>query len=364
MRLARLNESLIGKQLARPVQTVDGTVLLRAGIILSRDYINRLRQRNYDSVYIHDVLSQDIVVEEAVAQKTYTSAVNTVKETMRQYREGSMVDIRPVQASVEQLIAEIQTSENVTAGLSSIWSCDEYTFAHSVNVCFFSLILGLTRYYSRDKLHELGVGAMLHDIGKIQTPAAILSKPGSLTAEEYAIIQRHPEDGFNILKKLFSVNLLSAHVAYQHHERFDGKGYPRGLSGDEILETARIVAIADVYDAVTQDRVYKRKVQPMEARRLMLEAEGSQFDGDLLQRFFERVLLYPNGTFVRLNTGEYGIIAQQDKWMNSRPVVRVLTDGEGVPLAEAVELHLSSRPGIKIVDVYDDAPDVLQQAGS
>ena len=155
---------------------------------------------------------------------------------------------------VDQIIDELLADLSVLVNLTDIRTFDDYTFASLSNVSVLAIMTGITMGYNDLQLKELGVGAILHDLGKIRIDKSILSKTGELSKEEYEEVKRHPVYGFEILRQYQDVSLLSANVAFQHHERWDGSGYPRGLSGENILEYARIVAACDVYDALLADR--------------------------------------------------------------------------------------------------------------
>jgi len=356
MRMVYLDKIVIGKQLARSIFGLDGQVLLHAGVTLTGKYVERLLSKGYRSVYIHDEFTRGIAVDDIISDETRHRAVQAVKETMEKYEKGETIDSLKIKDSVRQIIEELQSNSGILAGLSTIRCFDDYTFAHSVNVCTLSLVLGISLYYDYDQLYELGVGAMLHDIGKTQVPVAVLQKEAKLTEEEWLTIKKHPDFGFDILRQHFDISLLSAHIAFQHHERIDGSGYPRGLGADDILETAKIAAIADVFDAITNDRVYRPRLPLNEAYNVMLKAMGTQFDRQLVRRFLDRVVLYPNGTIVRLSSGQIGVIARQEEQFNYRPVVRVITDRYQRPLFEWQEIRLTERPELEIVEVLPDYP--------
>jgi HD-GYP domain-containing protein (c-di-GMP phosphodiesterase class II) len=169
---------------------------------------------------------------------------------------------------------------------------------------------GISLEYDELKLRDLGVGALLHDIGKIEIDPEILNKSGRLLPEEAVEIKGHPIKGFEILRKNPDISLISAHCAYQHHERFDGSGYPRRLNGEQIHEFAHIVAIADVYDALTSDVSYRRAVPVYEAIAIILKASGTLFDENLVNYFIENIAIYPIGTVVRLNTNQIGVVVR------------------------------------------------------
>ena len=196
---------------------------------------------------------------------------------MDSIRYGNSLNVMPVRNSVCKMIDELMDVSDTMVNLQDLKSNDQYTFSHSVNVCVLSLITGISMKYGEEKLRELGIGAMLHDVGKTRIPSEILNKPGSLTAEEFDIIKKHTSYGYELLKKSKELSTYASYIALTHHERYDGEGYPLGLRGEELHEFARIVSIADVYDAITSDRVYKKRSNINEAVEYFVELINEGF---------------------------------------------------------------------------------------
>jgi len=354
-------ERAIGKRLARTLYSSDGRVLLHAGTVLTDTYVQRLKLRGYISVYIMNELVPDLVVNDAITEVTRVKAMTRVSEAMAAIARGERIERGRVIDVVRKIISDLAESPDVLFCLSNIRSMDDYTFAHSVNVCVLAVMIGQALHFARSQLERLGVGALLHDIGKVKVPKSILQKPGRLTPHEFEVVMGHAEEGFNILRRHFDFSLFSAHVAFQHHERLDGTGYPRGLKGDAIHPFGRITAVADVYDAVTSDRVYRAKMPPHEALR-MLKVEGKgRFDQEVVNKLMARVAAYPTGCIVKLSTGQLAVVVQQVAHAPDRPIVRVVTDDK-YRVIEPEDLPLESCPEVTIEAVLDDFPNqVLRQ---
>jgi HD-GYP domain-containing protein (c-di-GMP phosphodiesterase class II) len=182
------------------------------------------------------------------------------------------------------------------------------------------------------------MGGMLHDVGKTLIPEEIINKPAKLTEHEYEIIKNHPELGFNYLQQIDSVSPLSRIVVYSHHERVDGSGYPRGLKGDKIHEFARVAAIADVFDALTSDRVYRDKWPTYKAAEYIMNHTEQLFDYQLVKKFLPQVSFYPNGSEIILSTGYRAVVRAQNVGFPTRPVLRLIEDDESNELAEELDL--------------------------
>ncbi|MEX2355537.1 MAG: HD domain-containing phosphohydrolase, partial [Thermaerobacterales bacterium] len=221
-----------------------------------------------------------------------------------------------------------------------------------------SVTLGIASGLRRDRLLRLGFGAILHDVGKALLPRSLLQKPDALTKEEMAVVQEHSRYGFDIVRKL-PVGPLAAHVAYQHHERLDGSGYPRGLKGEDIHLFGQIAGVADVFDAMTANRAYRRGFLPHEAMKEIMRNAGKGFNMQLVQILSERLASYPNGTLLRLSSGQYGIVARQAEGRPDAPVVRVIAD-KRLRRCEPFDISLADDD-VAISKVLIDWPEDLQE---
>lgn len=197
----------------------------------------------------------------------------------------------------------------------------------------------------------LGLGSLLHDIGKTQIPQKLLFKPQKLDDEEYRQMRAHAEIGFRILKDEPNVPLLAAHCALQHHERYDGSGYPRGLKGSEIHEYAQLLGLADSYDALTSHRIYRPAMLPHQAVEVLYAGSGTLYSQRILEIFRDKVAIYPPGIMVNLSTGEMGVVARINSDTPHRPVVRVITNPSGETLQVPYELDLAKSLSVIITGV-------------
>jgi putative nucleotidyltransferase with HDIG domain len=294
------------------------------------------------------------VLKDLVSEETRFEARINIKNTMDSIRYGNSIDVKPIRNSVCKMIDELMEVKDTMVNLQDLKSNDQYTFSHSVNVCVLSLITGISMNYDEEKLRELGIGAMLHDIGKIRIPNEILNKPESLTAEEFKIIKKHTNYGYEILKKSKVLSTYASYIALTHHERCDGEGYPLGLRGEEIHEFSRIVSIADVYDAITSDRIYKKRTHVNDAVEYLIGMGDHQFDYNIVRSFIEHITIYPPGTCVLLNNGEKAIVVDVNKKYPNRPIIRIFADGEGQFLKEPVEVDMTKNNTLLISEIIDD----------
>jgi len=217
--------------------------------------------------------------------------------------------------------------------LTSIKNFDEYTFAHSVNVCVLSVSLGVRLGLSKRELSELGFAALFHDVGKVRLPLNILNKPGELNEQEWEEVRKHPVFGVKTLLSKRSLDRFSTRamvVSFEHHLNLDLSGYPQLSFKKDLNLFSRIVTIADVYDSMTSGRVYaKTPLTPDEALRRMLGKEGKAFDPVLLKVFINMLGIYPVGSVVILDSGEVGVVMKANPAELSRPEVAIIADKSG-----------------------------------
>jgi HD-GYP domain-containing protein (c-di-GMP phosphodiesterase class II) len=213
---------------------------------------------------------------------------------------------------------------------------------------------GISLGFDQLKLKELGTGALIHDIGKTRLDKDLLNKPGELTPEEYEQIKLHSEYGFEILRVNREISLLSAHIAYQHHEHWDGRGYPRGLAGEEIHYYSRIVTVADVFDALVADRPYRKAYSTNQAITLMRRMAGIHFEPHLLEIMISNIAEFPIGSVVALSSGEIGVVVDTNREVSTKPIVRVVFNKRWQPLAQQREVDLIKDGTIHISGVLSE----------
>ncbi len=326
MRKVKVDAIQTGEKLARTIFSPDGGVLLTEGVELTNGFVGRLKQYGISEIYLQDDISAGIEAKDVIEDQTRNEAVVLVKKMMCNYQFSPTLDVTKVKTMVNKILNELLENDNILYNLSEIKSVDDYTFEHSVNVCILSLITGIGLGFDQSGLKELGIGAMLHDIGKLCIPREILQKPSQLTVEEFEEIKKHTILGYELLKKSNQVDMVSAYIAFGHHERYDGSGYPLQLKDENIQICARIVAVADVYDALTSDRVYRKKLNPNEVYEYITTLGVHHFDPRVIESFVKYVSIYPVGTGVLLNTRERGIVVRENRLMPTRPVIRIVYD--------------------------------------
>lgn len=289
------------------------------------------------------------------AAKLRNEAEELVREFSNDFRMGNGINSKKVHKTVEKMVGSIFRNRAALTSLVRIKSHDRYVFTHSVNVCILSLIMGRNMGLGRERLDDIGMGAILHDVGKMLIPEHILHKPGPLTADEFAEVKRHPELGAEVIAMSKDISDDSIQIILQHHEDYNGRGYPLGMKGDDIHLYARIASVADIYDAMTSDRVYRKAITPNEVLQKMYMLRFTHYDPEFVERLIKALGIYPVGTLVALNTGELAIVRRQDSTHPLKPAVLLFYDKHRQPYSEPFELNLAEDDSRFIVASKDPA---------
>lgn len=277
------------------------------------------------------------------ALTVHATAKNYINHVMQNVRDGKEINVREARALVSDLANDIVDNPTALIWLTQLKNRDEYTSMHSLNVCILSLFFGRSLRLGNQQLNELGLGALLHDIGKLRVPLEILNKPGALTDEEFEIMKKHTTDGYNLLKEKPEISQLSLDIIQHHHERIDGGGYPYGLQNGQIGLYSKIVKIVDVYDAVTSKRIYHNEVPPYVALNCIYSDRNTAFDEKLVQQFLKHVGIYPVGSTVELSTGEVGVVTSVNEKRHLTPTLLLVLDTQKQPLNRFRYINLANE---------------------
>ncbi|MCK4739079.1 MAG: HD-GYP domain-containing protein [Deltaproteobacteria bacterium] len=281
----------------------------------------------------------------------YNGALDVVKDVMGDIRMGKIPDSTAVSDMVEEMEKKVLSDTNAMVGLTMIKNYDDYLYTHSVNVSIISMALGRHMKLPKDQLRALGVGSLLHDVGKTGVSEDIIKKPGGLSAEEFEKIKEHPVFGGKITSRMKEIDKAVVHIVSEHHVKYDHSGYPN-LDG-EIHPLSHIVSIADTYDALTTLRVYQNPRQPVDAIKIIKDLIGKHFAPEPANAFIDMVGFFPIGTLIRLSNNEIGVVIGITLGKNERPEVRILYDGEGTRLGND-----------KIVNLIDEQHSKVNVIGS
>ena len=293
------------------------------------------------------------------ARDVHRRTRDVVDEMFNDVRMGNNIDVSGVKEVVSDMVESVVRNPDAMQWLSNLRSRDEYTAIHSLNVCIFALTFGRYLGLNEDELNELGIGALLHDIGKMRVPLEVLNKEGKLSDEEYTMVRQHAQHGYEILLETRDLPPSTIEIAYTHHERKNGNGYPCGLQNDEIHLYARIVSIVDIYDAITSDRVYHHGMNTLDALKNMFEWREHDLDSELVECFIRCLGIYPIGSLVEMSNGEVGIVISVAQGRRLTPIVMLVRDKNKQPMLppRVVDLVRFARKAtdkpVEIVKVLD-----------
>lgn len=317
MRFLSIDNVVPGSRLAKPLYGAQGVVLLRHNVELTEALLYRLKGLGYTGLYIEDELSEGIIIEDVVDERLRLETAYRLEELVN--NNGNLIEMMP---KISEIVDSIIDNKDVLININCLRGHHEYTYTHCINVGILSVGIGMKFNLKRDELLHLGTAGMLHDIGKKGVPVEILDKRGKLSSEEFDIIQKHPEFGYKMLTEALELCAVTKVGVLQHHERFDGSGYPRGLKGNEINMYGRILAVADTYDAMTSDRAYRTAVTPWEAVEYLMGAGNCLYDSSVIDQFIRCITVYPIGSVVELSDGTQGIVVKNYGDCILRPLIR------------------------------------------
>jgi HD-GYP domain-containing protein (c-di-GMP phosphodiesterase class II) len=383
-------ESLKGGMiLGKGIYREDGRLLLGRGVALNSFYIRRLRQIGISSIYIRDESTDDVIPLENISEAVRGSTLHHMKELFGPLddlgKEMKAVSVTAIKEAVSSeqfqntfrnhpalqkiredaaLIVEQLLAGEVVIGINSLKTYDNYTFQHSIDVTIVSIMIGRKIGLSSRRLRELGIGCILHDLGKTFVPKEIVNKPGKLTPEEFERMKAHTTIGFELVRGAETVGVLPPHVVLQHHEKQNGTGYPRGLTGNNRLDISEeprtihlygsIAAVADIYDALSSDRPYRKAFPPEKVIDILCGMSGDELNREIMRNFLAITPVYPVGSTVRVIRGRHlhytGVVVRLCAERLDWPVVRLLFNG-AMKRIEPVEIDLLSEEGTEIVSV-------------
>lgn len=307
--------------------------LSEPGHIKSKKVINHLKNKGVISVFIDDNKTiiqakknkskAEITAEIKYAQEIFNESKDIQKDLFSKALSGTTVDLKPVVEVTNKAVDAIFNSPDSLACMVNIRAKDEYLLEHSVAVSVYITIFAHHLEMSKEIVHHLSVGAFLHDIGKIKVPDEILNKPGKLTDEEFTIMKTHANHSIDIIKKIPGVSKLSLEVAALHHEKLNGEGYPFQVKGEDIHKYGRMIAICDIFDALTANRCYKDGFPHNKAFSILRElAKSNHLDTILVDQFIQCIGVYPIGSLVQLESKKLAVVEQRNEGDPTHPKVR------------------------------------------
>ncbi len=384
-----LEDAKPGMVLARSLYSAYGDLLLAAGCKLNPDYINRLKVEGFNSFWIQDedteeVVSDDMVNEQLNLQTNIAlrDSMETVKkiaatkEASRESIEKSLNDtskfkdiiaVEKIQGLLDDIITELLGNSDILVNLSSIQNIEAHLFQHNLDVAILSIILAKALKFNKFDINELAMGAVMHDIGQIVLPKELASKNTRLSFQEFTLYKEHPTYGYKILKENQRIPPVSNQVAFQHHERQDGAGYPRGLRGANIMPTTRklnvergmmhrfseIVAVADAYTLMISPKFGLKRKSPEEALKSIIIGAGTQFNKEVVKAMISVTPVYPVGSVVQICDGPErirnytAVVVKVRKKQLNKPMIIIIKSPDGKRV-KPFKIDLLNNPEVKI----------------
>lgn len=330
MSIIKIDEVIPGMVLIEDVEDLDtGNILLKSGTVLNKKNIQHLKNMNVSYINVLEITGEIKEVnknkQESFINK-YDNLANKTKKILKDIKLGKKIIVSEISDEVDDIIDEITNSNNILGRLRQIEQSNDYTFQHSLNVCMLSTMLGKWLGYTDIELKRLAISGLFHDIGKLKISKDIIEKPSKLSEMEFNIVKKHTIFGYNILRETVGISQSIAFGALQHHEREDGSGYPLRLKSDKIHEFGKIIAICDIFDAMTSKRIYKDKESPFRVAELIAENRFGVLDARICTVFLNNISKFYIGNLVKLSNGFIGEIVYVNKNIPTRPVVKVEND--------------------------------------
>nr|WP_303243783.1 HD-GYP domain-containing protein [uncultured Cellulosilyticum sp.] len=319
-----ITEETPGMITAEPVRNLDnGIVYVGEGQELTKEIIENLKSLHFDEVDI-SVNSWDTVWK--ISKKTraqYEFCTETAKILFQKVADDNVVDFEAFKTIKKHVESNFKDNFKIIGCINLFKYADSYTYTHSINVALLSMLIGQWMKYGDNMIESLLIAGLLHDIGKMKVDPAILNKPGKLTESEFEEMKKHPRYSYELLQDDKSISLDVKVGILMHHEKIDGSGYPYGVYSENINDIAKVLAVADVYDAMLSERPYKKKHSPFDVMQLMQEGVFGKLDTKILLTFLTHIASYYIGVYVQLSTGEIGEVVAINPACVYKPIVKV-----------------------------------------
>jgi HD-GYP domain-containing protein (c-di-GMP phosphodiesterase class II) len=286
--------------------------------------------------------------DEADADKTYRSLQDFILEVKKRVIKNQTIKLEDAFLLINRVIESKAILERMYQLTITYGHGEDYSISHPVNVMIYALKMGLRMGYSRVKLNELALSALLYDVGMFMIPDSVITKKDPFSESELSLIKRHPEMGKNILYVFKDDYPWLYRTAHEHHERENGQGYPQGLKGDDIDEYAKIIGICDSYEAMTHDRPHKKAIMQFASVRELVETKNLMFSNKILKLFLEEISLYPIGSYVKLNNKAIGRVIATNADQPLKPIISILFDGHGNRITDDRIINLKENPVLVI----------------
>ncbi len=358
----RLNEIELGKITSEDIFSRDGHLLIREGTIISYELVSKLKK--------HKIKYRDLLVDVAerykepdlIEEEQMDTSINAVKNVFEDVMDTTKVttesaipadNIELVKKVVDALMETLSSTGDLLYKVQEIMNVDDYTYRHSVNVTILTILTAKAMGYVEKEIKEIALGALIHDIGKTLIPNNLIKKTSKLTSEEVEIMKDHPQLGYDLVKNIDDLPNSAKQIVHMHHEKMDGSGYPRGISGLEIPRYVRLVTVCDMYDAMTTTRSYRKRMPLHTALEILMRDSVYKIDPEVYRQMTANLCLYPKGLGTILSDGRIGIISEYRHSNPTRPVIQIVDFEINTGHVDIQEVDLQIDKTIFIVDTWD-----------
>jgi HD-GYP domain-containing protein (c-di-GMP phosphodiesterase class II) len=337
-----VNDCRSGMQIAESIFNEYGAIIITENTTLDSFIIDRIKTLGLAKIKVYDNNEDMIVVSGSeLFRAQYNENLIVIKSILRDISTGKEISPEKVNQATDSIIARINENRDIVSCINQMREVDEYTYTHCVNVSLLSMLIGKWLKYDYYRIKSLVSAGLLHDIGKGKISPDILNKPGPLSKDEFDEIKKHTVYGYKLAESLPGLNDDTLKGILMHHEREDGSGYPFGLKGDKIHDFAKIIAVADIYDAMTSNRAYGNMECPFEVLERIERNSFGILDHRVVSVFLQNIASYYMGDFVKLSTGDIGEIVFINPFNVSKPIIKV----------DDVYLDLSHEKEIKVLEL-------------
>ncbi len=331
MRLKSIERVEPGDILGKAVYDDKCQLLLARGVNLTFNYIERLKQSSIHCVYINDELSEGLEFENVISDDIKVKSITAVKSVFKEVTERKDVSLSPkgvnsIKDIIDEMMDMIFQNRDTLYVMTELMGSDMYTYNHSAEVAILSMLVAKSLGLNGQYIQKVGIGAMLHDVGKMKIPNEVLNKREPLTDSELEQVKDHAKLGYELLKDSLEISPISRQIVLLHHEKLDGNGYPMMLDAERIPVHVRIVTMCDIFNALVSNRSYREKLSVDMALEILRTEAVYQLDREIYYHLIKVVNIYPVGTIVELSNGEQGIVIKENKDAQTRPIVQVIKD--------------------------------------
>lgn len=354
-------ELALGYKTAEPIYSRDGHLLLSEGTVISYEILSKLKKHNINYYQTLMELQEETKGEDLIDEATMTSSVNVVKSVFEEVMAKDDKGVKPtipddyiqlVTKVIEEIMDILYGSEDLLYTVTELIKSDDYTYRHSVNVTILSILTAKKLGYTELEIKEIALGALLHDIGKALVKDGLIQKEARLSPDEEAEIKRHPELGYKLVKDMDSLPESVKQIILLHHEKLDGSGYPRGITGLSIPKYVRLVTVCDMYDAMTTNRQYRKKMPIYTALEILMKDAVYKIDADIYRKMSSTICIYPHGQGVLLSDGRIGVISYYRHQNPTRPIVKVIDYNLSDRHVDVQDIDLLRQRTLFIIDTW------------